>query len=157
MDESKQTTPSLEDNLDVIYGALYLPRLTAYLENLIISYVDAYYNVLSSCNSTPSPKEEDVRLLQLLSGPINQIYDPNNTRFANGEQYPAVNIIVNKINEYNDLNASNQKGNIRSLMKPNTPPTYDGNNMGFSDLLFLLGFIIISAVFLVYIAMLLLK
>lgn len=156
MEENVKTIPSLEENLDVIYGALYLPRLTNYLETLISSYVDAYYEVLARCTTAPEPSADDMHLLQLLSGPINELYNPENERLASGQRYPAVDIILNKINEHSAEN-TNAKSYSRSLTKANIPPLLDNSNMGFLDIAFIFSIIAISIIFLVFVTILLLK
>lgn len=158
MEGNIKTITSLEENLDVIYGALYLPRLTTYLEDLISFYVDAYYEVLARCTNSPMPSAEDMHLLQLLSGPINELYNPENERLTNGQRYPAVDIILNKIDEHNISNSnSNSKSYTRSLTKAYILPLIDDSNMGFLDIAFIFGIITISIVFLVYVTILLLK
>lgn len=158
MEQITTQTPTLEDNLDVIYGSLYLPKLTLYLENLLSSYVDAYYQTLAKC-SAPGATSEDMHLLELLAGPINEIYNPENTRITSGGQYPAVNIILDKIDEYTqNANKASGKSNTRVLSNPKLPPLYNDNNSnGFFDLIFIFAIIAVSIIFLVYVAFLLIK
>lgn len=136
------------DNLEIIKRSLYLPRLTEYLENLIISYVDAYHATLNYCLSTPNPEESKVLELNLLSGPINEIYNPNNPRMFDGNTYPAVELILNKVNEY----ASGlEKGFARTLKSPNSGIELSGeekefNTLGYFNLFLFLMLIIFSSI-----------
>ncbi len=91
---------TLEDNLNLVRSNLYISELTPEIEDLIIKYVDAYHTTLDYCLKTPMPEEAKVKELELLSGPINEIYNPNNSRLFDGNNYPAVELILNKVDEY---------------------------------------------------------
>lgn len=153
MMETEVKTISFDDSLEIIYRALYLPAITDYIESLIIAYVDAYHLALNECLKTESPSYELQERLQLLSGPINEVFNPNNTRLQNGQKYPAVELILSKINSYG---AAVEKSFTRTLNKPNTPSIIDdGKNMGFSDIFFIIIITMVTAIFLGYVVFLL--
>ena len=139
---------TMNDNLEIIKRSLYLPSLTEYLENLIISYVDAYHATLNYCLSTPSPEEAKVLELNELSGPINEIYNPNNPRMFDGNTYPAIELILSKINEYASVL---EKGFTRTLKTSNSGVSLieelkDLNSLGYFNLFLFIFFIIISGI-----------
>lgn len=153
MNQSPTKTISFNDSLEIIYRALYLPTTTDYIESLISSYIDAYHATLDECLKSENPSAELQDRLRLLSGPLNDVFNPNNVRLQNGEKYPAVELILSKVNNYG---ASVEKSFTRSLNKPNTPSIIDdGKNMGFSDIFFIIVIALITGIFLAYVFFLL--
>lgn len=163
MDESVQTPQipqrSMEENINIIKANLYAPILTPELESLIIAYIDAYHTTLDYCLTSPIVDEEKNKELEILSGPINEIYNPNNEKMFDGNSYPAVELILSKINEY----ASGlEKGFARTLKTPNsgaalTNDNNDFNSLGYLSIFFIFTFAIIFSIGLGYLLFILKK
>ena len=121
-----QTKPmTLEEHLNIVRSNLYVTELTPEIEDLIIKYVNAYRTTLDYCLKTPMPEEEKVKELELLSGPINEIYNPNNSKLFDGNSYPAVELILNKVDEYAE---GLEKGFSRVRMPANASASHDEEN-----------------------------
>ena len=149
METQIQTSQISTDNsLDIVKRSLYLPSIDERLETLIMAYMDAYHSTLNYCLSTPNPDEDKVEELKKLSGPINEIYNPNNSRMFDGNTYPVVELILSQINEYS---SGLEKGFTRTLKTPNsgvalTEESKDFNTLGYFNLLLFLMLIIISGI-----------
>lgn len=148
--------------LEAVKKNLYAPVLTPKVEALIVSYVEAYHKVLDYCLKAAVPNEDKMKELELLSGPINEIYSPNNPKMFDGNTYPAVDLILNKVNEYGK---GVEKGFVRTLKKPEVQaePIQEmtrqnaSNSFGFLSIFFVFTLVIVFSIALGYILFLLKK
>lgn len=152
-------TNTIQANIEIVRQNLYKPIITPEIENLITSYIDAYHSTLDYCLREANPDEGKVKELELLSGPINEIYNPNNAKMFDGNTYPAVEFILSKINEY----ASGlEKGFTRTLKTANsghalTNDNQDLNTLGYLSILFIFIMVIVFGIGLGYLLFILKK
>lgn len=157
--EDQNKPMSLEDHLNIVRNNLYVSELTPEIEDLIIKYVDAYHTTLDYCLKTPMPDEDKVKELELLSGPINEIYNPNNSRLFDGNSHPAVELILNKVDEYAE---GLEKGFTRIRMPANASASQPEekpvlNTFGYLSVLFIFIAAVVFSIALGYLLFILKK
>jgi len=118
MDNQLSENEVLNKQMEIIYNALYLPKLDDKTLKIIDQYLEAYQSVLNEYLKSENPSNDLSVRLNILTGPINEIFNPYNQKMRDTKAHPAADINKERIN---NQTAANEKGFVRVLKNGNSP------------------------------------
>ena len=121
---------SIDEFVSRVYQFLYLETLDSFSVNFLNKYIDLYLSALNKYSSG-GRSAEDLHNLEVLTGPINDIKQKMNEGklSENDERFPAIGLIIKRMNEYNDRLSSDgmsqTKEQTRVLTNSKFPKLYE--------------------------------